>query len=360
MHVVLAGGGSAGHVEPALALADALRRLDPTVGITALGTATGLEARLVPARGYELAEIPRVPLPRQFGTELLSVPSRLRTAVRTTRGHLDRVDADAVVGFGGYVSVPAYLAARRRKTPVVVHEANARAGIANRLGSRWAAVVATAVPGTGLRGAQVIGVPLRRTITELDRPAARGPARAALGLTDGPVLLVTGGSQGARRLNTAVVEAVPVLAARGVQVLHVTGSGQADAVRTALGPDAPRTHHVVDYVNRMDQAYAAADLALCRAGMMTVSELTAVGLPGVFVPLPIGNGEQALNAQPVVRAGGGLLVDDQAVTSDWLIDEVLPLLLDAPRLTAMGTAAAGLGCRDADVTLARMVLAVAA
>ncbi|MEO6206215.1 MAG: undecaprenyldiphospho-muramoylpentapeptide beta-N-acetylglucosaminyltransferase [Mycobacteriales bacterium] len=360
MHVVLAGGGSAGHIEPALALADALRRLDPSVGITALGTSTGLEARLVPARGYELAEIPRVPLPRKFGPELLSVPSRLRTAIRTTRGHLDRVDADVVVGFGGYVSVPAYLAARRRKTPVVVHEANARAGIANRLGSRWAAVVATAVPGTGLRSAQVIGVPLRRSITELDRAAARGPAREAMGLTDGPVLLVTGGSQGARRLNTAVVDAAPALAARGVQVLHVTGPKQAEAVRTALGPDAPSTHHVLDYVDGMDQAYAAADLVLCRAGMMTVSELTAVGLAGVYVPLPIGNGEQALNAQPVVRAGGGLLVDDSEVTQDWLIAEVLPLVLDPVRLTAMGRAAAGLGHRDADVTLARMVLEVAA
>ena len=361
VHVVLAGGGSAGHVEPALALADALRRLDPGVGITALGTATGLEARLVPARGYDLAEIPRVPLPRQFGPELLSVPSRLLQAVRTTRAHLDRVQADAVVGFGGYVSVPAYLAARRRKTPIVVHEANARAGVANRLGARLTPYVATAVAGTGLRGARVLGVPLRQSIATLDRAAARPAARASFGLGDGPVLLVTGGSQGARRLNTAVAQAAPALADAGVQVLHVTGPGQADAVVELLGPGCPETHHVLPYVDGMDQAYAAADLVLCRAGMMTVCELAAVGLPAVYVPLPIGNGEQALNAQPVVDAGGGLLVDDAALTGDWVADHVLPLLVDPTRLTAMSAAAAGLGHRDADLALARLVLeAVAA
>ncbi len=361
MHVVLAGGGSAGHVEPALALADALRRLDPGVGITALGTASGLEARLVPARGYDLAEIPRVPLPRHFGPELLSVPSRLLQAVRTTRGHLDRVGADAVVGFGGYVSVPAYLAARRRKTPIVVHEANARAGVANRLGARLTPYVAAAVAGTGLRGARVMGVPLRASIATLDRATARPTARAELGLGDGPVLLVTGGSQGARRINTAVVEAAAALAAAGVQVLHVTGPGQADAVTQALGVAGPASHHVLPYVDGMDRAYAAADLVLCRAGMMTCSELAAVGLPGVYVPLPIGNGEQALNAQPIVDAGGGLLVDDATLTSDWVVDHVLPLLVDPDRLAAMGRAAAGLGRRDADLALARLVLeAVAA
>jgi UDP-N-acetylglucosamine--N-acetylmuramyl-(pentapeptide) pyrophosphoryl-undecaprenol N-acetylglucosamine transferase len=356
LSVVLAGGGTAGHVEPALALADALRRRDPTTVITALGTVSGLEARLVPARGYALAEIPRVPLPRRPTPDLLQVPGRLLSAVRRTRAHLDRVGADVVVGFGGYVAMPAYLAARRRGTPIVVHEANARAGIANRVGARLTSSVAVAVDGTGLRGARVIGIPLRASVAALDRAAARESARAALGLGPGPVLLVTGGSQGARRLNMAVTGASRDLAVAGIQVLHVAGPNQADDVRAQLDPSAVVTHTVVPYVDGMELAYAAADLAVCRAGAMTCAELAAVGLPAVYVPLPIGNGEQALNAGPVVRAGGGLLVADADFDAACVRSLVLPLVTDAARLAAMGTAASALGHRDADEALADLVL----
>ncbi|MCU1351161.1 MAG: murG, partial [Acidimicrobiales bacterium] len=345
--------------EPMMNTADALRRSDPDVGITALGTAEGIEARLVPLRGYELAVVPKVPLPRRPGLDLLRVPGRLWKAVRVARTHLETVNASVVVGFGGYVSVPAYLAARRRGTPIVVHEQNARAGVANRLGARWARTVAAAVDGSGLRNAHVIGIPLRRAITQLDRVAARPAARAQFGLTDGPVLLVFGGSLGARRINGAVVEAAADVAAAGVQVLHVTGSARAEEVRAAFGEAVPPTHHLVDYVDGMDAAYAASDLALCRAGANTCAELAAVGLPAVYVPLPIGNGEQALNARPVVDAGGGILVDDAALDADWVRRHVLPLIKDPGRLRAMGAKAASLGHRDADVTLARLVLEAA-
>lgn len=356
VHIVLAGGGTAGHVEPMLATADALRRRDPALGLSALGTAEGLEARLVPLRGYPLAVVPKVPLPRRPTLDLLRVPGRLRAAVAAAGAHLDAVGASAVVGFGGYVSVPAYLAARRRRIPVVVHEANARAGIANRLGARFAAAVAAAVEGSGLRGAQVIGIPLRQSISQLDRAASRSAARAAFGLGDGPVLLVTGGSQGAKRINGAVVDAAPALAAAGVQVLHVTGPKQADDVRAALGASPPATHHVLDYVDGMDAAYSASDLVLCRAGAMTCAELAAVGLPAVYVPLPIGNGEQALNARPTVAAGGGLLVDDAALDAAYVTGTVLPLLQDPARLAAMAAAAGSFGHRDADEALADIVL----
>ncbi len=358
VHVVVAGGGTAGHVEPALALADALRRVEPSCEVTALGTATGLEARLVPARKYPLAEIPRVPLPRRPTPDLLRVPGRLAAAVRVTRRHLDRVGADVVVGFGGYVALPAYLAGRRRGTPLVVHEANARAGLANRIGARLTPYVATAVAGSGLRGAQVLGIPLREQIATLDRVASRELARAHFGLTAGPVLLVTGGSQGARRVNQAVAAAAPALSAAGVQVLHVAGNAQAVAVRDQIG--ALAGHHVLGYCDRMDLAYAAADLVVCRAGAMTCAELAAVGLAAVYVPLPIGNGEQALNARPTVDAGGGVLVADAELDAGWLESHALPLLRDPVRLAAMGRAAAQLGHRDADVALARLVLVAAA
>jgi UDP-N-acetylglucosamine--N-acetylmuramyl-(pentapeptide) pyrophosphoryl-undecaprenol N-acetylglucosamine transferase len=379
--VVLAGGGTAGHVEPALALADALVRRDPTTTVTALGTAAGLEARLVPARGYRLAEIDRVPLPRRPTLDLLRLPGRVAGAVRQTRSHLDAARADVVVGFGGYVALPAYLAARRRGTPFVVHEANARAGLANRVGARLTPHVATAVEGCGLRGAVVLGIPLRSAVSGLDRAAVRVEARAFFGLSDGPVLLVTGGSQGARNVNTAVTAAAPDLAAAGVQVLHVAGprqlatveagvraavqaAGQAagqGAVQAGLpaaGGERP-SHSVLGYVDRMDLAYAAADLALCRAGAMTCAELAAVGLPAVYVPLPIGNGEQALNARPLVDAGGGLLVPDAELDADYLRTTVIPLLRDPARLGVMSAAASRLGHRHADEALVDLVLRAA-
>lgn len=224
MHVVLAGGGTAGHIEPALALADALRRQDPSVGITALGTERGLETKLVPQRGYELALIPAVPLPRKPTPELITVPGRLRGTIKATEQILERTKADAVVGFGGYVALPAYLAAKRLGVPIVIHEANARPGLANKIGSRYAAQVAVATPDSKLRNSRYIGIPLRHTIATLDRAAARPEARHMFGLDPNlPTLLVSGGSQGARRLNEVVQQVAPWLQQAGIQILHAVG-----------------------------------------------------------------------------------------------------------------------------------------
>lgn len=354
MHVVLAGGGTAGHIEPALALADALRRQDPTVGITALGTERGLETRLVPERGYELELIPAVPLPRKPTPELITVPGRLRGTIKAAEQVLERTKADCVVGFGGYVALPGFLAAKRLGVPIVVHEANARPGLANKIGSRYTRHVAVATPDSKLRHARYIGIPLRRSIATLDRPAMRAEARAAFGLdANQPTLLVTGGSQGARRLNEVVEAVAPALQRSGVQVLHAVGPKnempQPDNM-PGMPPYVP-----VSYLDRMDLAYAAADMMLCRAGAMTVAELSAVGLPAAYVPLPIGNGEQRLNAQPVVKAGGGLLVDDAELTPEWIQGNVLPILTDPHRLHDMARSAAEFGRRDADELLVGMV-----
>lgn len=191
LSVVVAGGGTAGHIEPALAVADAIRRLVPTATITALGTERGLETTLVPQRGYPLELIPPVPLPRKLTADLAKLPARVLASVRRTREVLDHTHADVVVGFGGYVALPAYLAAgagplrRRRRIPVVVHEANARAGIANKIGALRAERVLAAVPGSGIvrRGdAEIVGIPVRSSITGLDRAALRAQARAHFGL----------------------------------------------------------------------------------------------------------------------------------------------------------------------------------
>jgi UDP-N-acetylglucosamine--N-acetylmuramyl-(pentapeptide) pyrophosphoryl-undecaprenol N-acetylglucosamine transferase len=364
MHVALAGGGTAGHVEPALAVADALRRRDPEFGVTLLGTARGLETRLVPARGYPLELIPAVPLPRSVTPALLSVPTRLRAAVRATAAVLERVGADVLVGFGGYVSLPAYLAARGAKLPYVVHEANAKPGLANRWGARFTPFVASALPDGRLPKAVPIGIPLRRAVTTLDRVGQRAPARARFGLLpDAPTLLVSGGSQGARSINRAVALAAAELRRAGVQVLHVTGPAHVAEVSALVaatvtaGPaaDGP-PYRLVEYAEQMELAYAAADLMLCRAGALTCAELACVGLPGAYVPLPHGNGEQRLNALPIVESGGGIMTSDVQLRPAWICDELLPLLTDADRLAHMSAQAARLGKRDADEKLVDMVL----
>jgi UDP-N-acetylglucosamine--N-acetylmuramyl-(pentapeptide) pyrophosphoryl-undecaprenol N-acetylglucosamine transferase len=353
----LAGGGTAGHTSPLLATADALRRLDPGVEVTALGTARGLETRVVPEAGYPLELIPPVPLPRKPNADLARVPARLRGAVKAALDVVDRLKPDVVAGFGGYVSVPAYFAARRRRIPLVIHEGNALPGIANKLGARFTTHVATSFPDTELRHATYLGLPIRRIISTLDRPAQRAEARRTFGLDpERPTLLVTGGSQGARRLNQSVSGAHRSLADAGVQVLHVVGPAGEAAVSRSNGDPA---YVVVPYVDRMDLAYAAADLVVCRSGANTVTEVSSVGLPAVFVPLPHGNGEQALNARPVVDAGGGLLVQDAALTPEWVAATVPSLVTDPDQLKAMSTAAADLIPRDADEKLARMILAAA-
>jgi UDP-N-acetylglucosamine--N-acetylmuramyl-(pentapeptide) pyrophosphoryl-undecaprenol N-acetylglucosamine transferase len=355
MRVVLAGGGSAGHIEPALATADALRRLDPGIGITCLGTERGLETRLVPMRGYELDLIPAVPLPRSVTPALLTVPGRLAGAVHSAGVVLDKVNADVLVGFGGYVATPAYLAARRHHVPIVVHEANPLPGIANRLGARLTPYVFTGHPRAQLRGSKFVGIPIRQQITTLDRFALTDKARAHFGLRpDLPVLLVTGGSQGARSLNEAISGALMAFLRAGVQVLHVTGPRN-NVERT---PPTPTPYVAVPYVDRMDLAYAAADFALCRAGGMTCAELTAVGLPAVYVPLPHGNGEQRLNAEPIVDHGGGFLVPDDQLSPELLVSNLLPVILNIDQVAAMSEAAAALGQRDADIRLAQAIIEI--
>src|SRR5580658_6629308 len=362
MRVLLAGGGSAGHIEPALAVADAVLRLDQNAEVTCLGTERGLETRLIPLRGYPLELIPAVPMPRSVTPRLLTVPGRLAGAINAAAAVLDRTQADVLVGFGGYVATPAYLAARRRRVPIVVHEANPRPGLANRLGARFTTHVYTGHPDTQIRNGKYLGIPIRREIAELDRLGIGDKARAHFGLRpDLPVLLVTGGSQGARSLNAAVFGAAEWLREAGVQVLHVIGprnGAEAPVTEKGAGEAGGVPYVALPYIDRMDLAYAAADFALCRAGAMTCAELTAVGLPAAYVPLPIGNGEQRLNAVPIVQHGGGLLVPDEELTPEWIRDKLLPILVNIDQVADMSAAAASLGRGDADRWLAQAIIEI--
>ncbi len=233
----------------------------------------------------------------------------------------------------------------------------------------------TGQPDTKLRNARYLGLPIRRQIADLDRFALGDKARAHFGLRpDLPVLLVFGGSQGAKSLNRALAGAVGAIRSAGVQILHVTGPknlGESQAadgtLSSAPGWQAGAStassavpYVALPYVDRMDLAYAAADFALCRAGAMTCAELTAVGLPAAYVPLPIGNGEQRLNALPIVQHGGGLLVEDAELTADWIKTSLLPVLTNIDQVAGMSEAAAAMGRKDADRWLAKAVIEIVA
>ncbi|KQR21925.1 UDP-N-acetylglucosamine--N-acetylmuramyl-(pentapeptide) pyrophosphoryl-undecaprenol N-acetylglucosamine transferase [Agreia sp. Leaf335] len=347
---LLAGGGTAGHVNPLLATADELMRREPDASIIVVGTAEGLEARLVPLRGYELVTIPRLPFPRRPGKAAVAFLPRLLGVITQLRSLIAERSVDVVVGFGGYAAAPAYLAARRAGVPIVIHEANARPGLANKLGARFTPYVGVVFAGTPLPHAQLTGLPLRSEIAALDTTAAAEPARRNFGLdATAPVLLVTGGSLGAQRLNHTIRDAYGQVLDAGWQILHIWGD-KADLVDP--GVDG---YVVVRYSDRMDLAFAAADLVVARAGAATVSELAVLGLPSVLVPYPVGNGEQKVNAHDLVEAGAAILVDDARFTPSFVADELRRLLADRSRIATMAQAARSVGIDDGDARLAELI-----
>lgn len=380
LRVVLAGGGTAGHVNPLLSVARELRQRNSENHISVIGTQVGLERELVPQAGFELDTIEKVPFPRSFSLSLFTFPWRWAREVRKVKRILRQRHAQVVIGFGGYASAPVYRAAHLLHIPIVIHEQNAKAGMANKLGMRWADFIGTVYDNTGLEareGATIerVGLPLRPTIAELahrmqdNAKLARIEASSALGIdTSRPLILVTGGSLGAVSLNHNVAKSAKELL-QYVQVIHLTGKGKIDEVRAIVeskaGKDAVNSlgigktgqgdYHVVEYLERIDLAFACADLVICRSGAGTVSELTALGIPAVYVPLPVGNGEQRFNAQPVVDANGGILVDDADFTPAWIQEHVIPLLKQRQDLVAMGKAAWAYGKRDAAQIMAERI-----
>ncbi|WIJ46637.1 UDP-N-acetylglucosamine--N-acetylmuramyl-(pentapeptide) pyrophosphoryl-undecaprenol N-acetylglucosamine transferase [Curtobacterium citreum] len=352
---LFAGGGTAGHVNPLLAVADRLTERDPDARVLVLGTAEGLEARLVPMRGYELLTIPRLPFPRKVDGAALRFPGRFLAAVRRTEQLIREHDVEVVLGVGGYAAAPAYIAAKRTGTPIVVHEQNAKPGLANRLAAFLTKHVGLTFSNTRLRHGRVVGMPLRREIETLDRRVFRAEGLAEFGLDpDRPVLLVTGGSSGARSINRTVNRAAATIVGAGWQVLHVVG-GKSD-----IGPSDLDGYHVLPYCDRMDLAYAASDFVVSRSGAGMVCELTAVGLPSVLVPYPVGNGEQRHNAKDVVDAGGAVLVADGEFDEQWVTFHLLGILQDRARIADMAVRAGSVGHRDGADRMTELVRDAAA
>lgn len=355
---LLAGGGTAGHVNPLLALADAIKLSSPKDNVFALGTSEGLEKDLVPTRGYELLTIPKLPFPRRLNGYAFKFPAKFMAAINQSAAIIQQKDIDVVVGFGGYASAPAYLAARRLGVPVVVHEANALPGWANKLGAKFAAAIGVAFADTPLNGAVHVGMPLRKEIENLaldfnSQSARAKDARNYFGLDENTVtLLVTGGSLGAKRINETIESARKVLSAAGIQVLHIVG-GNSDL------PELKTKDYVrINYCDRMDLAISAASFAVSRAGASTVSEFAAVGLPAVYIPYAVGNGEQKLNIAALVKAGGGAVVPDAEFTPEYVAEVLIPMISNSKELQQMSNAAKSSGISDGTSRLLRLVQGV--
>lgn len=347
LSVVVAGGGTAGHIEPALAIGEVLR---DTHGahVVALGTERGLETTIVPARGFDLELIDPVPIPRKKPWKLFSVPLKLRRSVNQAKAVMREAGTQAVIGTGGYVAAPAYLAAKSLGLPFFVLETNALAGMANKLGVRLGGTGFNAVQNSGMKG-DVVGIPVRPGVGVDPDGAKRERGLRMWDLDpERKTILVTGGSQGAVSINNALAGAVERLTAAGHQVLHAYGRKN----------DMPATHEhytAVPYIDDMEAAYAVADIVVCRSGAMTVAENSAAGLPAIYIPLPHGNGEQGLNSAHLVDAGAALRIEDGQLTADVLVDKLLPLLSDDAALGAMRDALESSGAGNVAEELALRV-----
>ena len=364
--VLFVGGGTAGHVLPAIATAQALQRLDPDLCVAFAGRAESLEERLVRGAGYELHHIDAVALPRRPSLDLVRVLPRLLRSIRSTRTLLMEESVRAVVSFGGYVALPVTLAARGR-IPQVLHEQNSRPGLANRIASRFVDRVAVTFPSSmeGLPSqvrAHVTGNPVQQRLRDLDLVARRRAGRDRLGLDAArPTLLAFGGSQGARSINTALAAAAAAWRTLGLQVVHVSGPTGYDAAVEAwrsagIDPEEEgSTVRVIPFLDDMADAYAAADVVVARSGATTLAELSVLGIPAVLIPYPHATADhQRGNAEALVDAGAAVCIDDADLDANTLVAAVTPIVNDVERAGRMALAARSWSRPHAAEALARI------
>jgi len=370
---ILTGGGTAGHVQPALAVGEALvARGHERATIRFVGSRRGIEGRLVTEAGFHVSLLPGRGIQRRLTIENLGAIGGLLVACVLAVAIVVRRRPRVVVTVGGYAGLPGAVAAVILRVPVVVVSYDAAPGASNRLVARFARKCAVAYEGSSLPNQVLTGAPVRQAVLSADRsPPGRDAARATLGVPAGRFLLaVAGGSLGARRLNDAALGLAKSWASRSdVTICHVAGERnlaglQGEAAGLGLGPQtAPGgglDYRLVGYEQRMPALLAACDLAVCRAGGMTVAELGAIGTPSVLVPLPgAPNDHQTRNAEALSRVGAATLLPDGDCTAERLEELVEALFGDPGRLASMGSAAAAAGHRDAAEVVAALVESVA-
>jgi UDP-N-acetylglucosamine--N-acetylmuramyl-(pentapeptide) pyrophosphoryl-undecaprenol N-acetylglucosamine transferase len=351
MRAILAGGGTGGHVIPALAIANQLQK-SYDAEVLFIGTARGIENRLVPAAGFPLQ------LVRVGALKNVSLMTRMKTsfdlphAIWDAARMLNEFAPDVVIGVGGYASGPAMLAAVLKHIPTLAFEPNVVPGFANRMVSRFVSAAAVHFEETAkyFRKAEVTGVPVRQAFFEIP-PKRSGP----------PTLLVFGGSQGAHAINEAMIRCLPVLLreAPGIRIIHQTGERDYNDALVAYAGWGEAAQ-VSKFIEDMPAAFAQADLVVCRSGASTVAEITAAGKPAVFVPFPrAADDHQTVNAMTLQQAGAAVLVEESKLDGVWLAETIAALLGDASQLARMSNVARGLAHPNAARDIAAMAARVA-
>lgn len=362
--VLIAGGGTAGHVFPAVAVAHVLADEFAPLFV---GTKGRLEERLVPEAGFELRHIEMVPVPRRPSPALLRLPLALRRSIRVCAELIQETGAVAAVTFGGYVSFPLAWASSRLGLPLVVHEQNSVPGLANRVAARWADRVAVTFPASAdefpyPERTTVTGNPVRREMRSFDAEEARRAGLERFQLDPARrTLLVFGGSQGAAKINEAAVASHRRWRSPDkIQILHAAGRTQhqqsAAAWQRARSAGEGPLVRCIDFIDRMEEAYAVADVVVCRAGATSIAELTVLGKPSVLIPYPHATGDhQKKNAFALRQAGAAKVVLDDALDGYTLVDAVEPLLQEDDLREQMAASARAFSRPQAAENVARLV-----
>ena len=365
--IVMSGGGTGGHIYPAIGIAQALRRLDETVDIVFIGGDGRLESTLVPQHGFRFLPISVAGFPRRLTLQWFPVIWKVLRGLNQSLRCMKQLKPDIVVGTGGYVSGPVLFAAALRKIPIAIQEQNASVGLTNGILARWAKAVYLALEPvkTHLKGAptgivEVTGNPIRPAISAYPR---REATYSKFGLSPNrKTVFVMGGSQGAHAINEAMVAALPQLrafAAR-LQVVHQTGAADAEAVQAAYQAqqtlssksDKKFLYRVQPFFDAVEEIYSIADVMVCRAGGMTVSEVTACGIPAIFIPLPAQTGNnQVLNAQTIASAGAAVVLEQHILTAEVLVEHLIRMTTNEKTYQQMVTASRALGkpCASDDI-----------
>lgn len=337
---IISGGGTGGHIYPAIAIANELKALDPTTEILFVGAEGKMEMEKVPRAGYKIVGLPVVGIKRELTLSNLTFPIKLGRSLLKARGIVRDFRPDAAVGVGGYASGPVLLAASLRGIPTLIQEQNSYAGLTNKVLSRWAARICVAYPGMDAffpaDKIRLTGNPVRHDIQFADQQVEAG--RQFFGLeSNRPTLLVIGGSQGARTLNETLETGLTRLVDAGVQVIWQTGPAFIERARVAAAAVGSPLIKAYDFIYDMDKAYAVADTVVSRAGALSVSELCLVGRPAILVPFPAASEDhQTKNAMALVERNAALLVSDQAARQE-LVTAALNLLSNAPQRERLST-----------------------
>ncbi len=359
MNVIISGGGTGGHIYPAIAIANELKRLDPATNILFVGAEGKMEMEKVPRAGYRIEGLPVVGIRRELTLANLAFPLKLGRSLLRARAIVRNFKPDVAVGVGGYASGPTLLAAALASVPILIQEQNSFAGLTNKVLARWAKRICVAYPGMDAffpaSKIRLTGNPVRSDIQQADQQIDAGRVQFGLQATV-PTLLIIGGSQGARTLNESIEAGLPHLREAGIQVIWQTGTGFIDRARKAVQEAGAALVQPHEFIYDMDKAYAVADAVVSRAGALSVSELCLVGRPAILVPLPTAaEDHQTHNAMALVNRNAALLINDRDARQT-LVAEALRLLADSGQRESLSTQIRQLAFPTAAVDIAQEVI----